>query len=224
MRGLFSPKPQAATPQAAPGTAVASCRAKRDRLRSDLDEATAEGERLLGTKSSTEADLRRAVEDGNSADRGQLVARLGEVNAAIAANRTLASVTEGALAAAEASLAAALTAEKIRRRAEAIEETERELIAAKEAIGPAFVPFAEARGRARDLRERLERLRAEQRAEGGAVRSNFHDAPLPDDVQLASAALAAKHEGHIDSGGRCDNFFGCTVVRGLAGPEPEIEP
>ncbi len=197
-------------------------KARRDRLRTELAEATSHVEALDATIRQKKRELQTVVEEGNVTRRVELVADLGRLTGEAEAARTLAAVTETALATAEAALAAFVAEERLRLLTVAIEDTERLLTAAREEIGPAFVDFAEARGRAHELAERLARLRRERRGLGVA-RPVSEDAGLPSDGQLAGWALEEKHGDRVDRRTTPEPAFSM-FVRGLAGPEPVTEP
>lgn len=209
------------TPAAKPPK-IADLRAKRDRLRADLDAAKAEGERLDGTKTSTNDELRSAVEAGDAASRGQLVAQLGKLNADLEANRTLVAVTEGALAAAEAVLVEAEADERRGRAKAALEETEAALRAERASHGPSAVAFFESRGRVIELQERVSRLRRACLAMGVQGLSRPGDGgPVPTLVEITTNAVRAKHGEKVCFDDGDVRALGA-YVRGLVGPEPEL--
>ena len=210
------------TPPAKPPK-IADLRAKRDRLRADLDAAKAEGERLDGTKASTNDELRSAVEDGDAASRGQLMAQLGKLNADLEANRTLVAVTEGALSAAEAVLVEAEDAERRERARALLAETEETLRAARASLAPAAVAFFEARGRVRELEQRIPRLRRAYLAMGGQGVSRPGDGGGGrTSVEIAIDAVRAKHGEQVCFDNVEDVRALGAHVRGLVGPEPEL--
>jgi len=213
--------PASSAREASSNTALTAAKSKRDRLRSDLAAAKAEGERGKASSDAAKGRLRSAVEEGDAEARAEAVAELGRLSAEAAANHELAGAIEDALAKAEAALTDAEATERLRMTEAALEETEASFAAALEAVGPAWVPFAEARGRVHDLAERRSRLKARLRALGGKPKESPFGAT---ELQIAASALVAMYGDHVISLPAGEPYFGSTLVRGLAGPEPKTEP
>lgn len=198
--------------------------AKRDRLRSRSSDAKAKAVSLSAEVDAVRGEILKAVEIGDPAAQKELTAKLSRLNADLDANRTLGEITESALAAAEKELSDLLAAERLERAASVLAETEKALGSEREALGPAFVPFVEARGRVTDLEDRLSRLRREYLALGGrnVARPGDGDAPARSSVELAYDAARAKYGDRVRIRPNEDTRALGAIVSGLAGPEPEI--
>lgn len=207
------------------GTAFSRAQAKRDACRkaqSDVEKRIVDRDAQIEAKRLA---MRNAVAEGGGADSEKITSEIVQLQEAQKRDRELLDAHRFAVEAAEAGYAVAREKETVSRIEAAIATTQKAWLEARESVAPAALALAEARGRERQLADRLVKLYSADRKMGGNATVILNDKSLKDVGELAAEAMYAKHGERVNRAELQyhDRFFGY-LIEGLAGPEPEIDP
>lgn len=207
------------------GTPFSRAVAKRDARRKAQTDAEAKAAGIRAQIDSDRLALRAAVADDGGADPDKIAVRIVKAEAELRSVEELIAACRVATEAAEAGYADAVEKERAARVVTAIDTAKRAWLEAREAVAPAALALAEARGRERQLCDRLVKLYAADRKAGGSATVILNDKTLKPVGELAADAMYAKHGERVDRADLQyhDRAFGY-LVEGLAGPDPEIDP